>query len=39
MKNVIKNMSRCDMLFILFLMIVIGYFGFMKDSDCGCGDK
>jgi len=37
MKNYFKNMSSCDMLFILFILSIIGYFGFIKDADCGCG--
>jgi hypothetical protein len=37
MKNYLKGMTRCDLMFIVLLVSIIGYYGFKKEEDCGCG--
>lgn len=40
MKKYFKNITRCDVLFLLALMSIIGYFGVIRPTEpsCGCGE-
>ena len=37
MKKYLKGMTRCDLLFILLLVSIIGYYGLKGVEDCDCG--